>query len=175
MAVLIHQILRNGLPQIEMCCVILRRSYTLRYVRRKLAWKGKEESTNDGAREKASGRSRYRLHRCANNSRHVPSMDNSDPVITCPIQNRCQGKRGKRGNVIENATGLARVGKTGDAIYYSDTRARCFYDPPYFLPWRLPKCWIRKIDSAKCCLAKTEEPRDTFDVRATPIIVCLIT
>lgn len=64
---------RNGFGS----CVILRRSYILRYVRRKLAREGKEESTNDTAR--AQGRKRWRnrygLHRCANNSRHVPPMD----------------------------------------------------------------------------------------------------
>jgi len=83
-------------------------------------------------------------------------MDNSDPVITCPIQNRCQRRtEGKAGNVIETrgpggggarrarkgSSDRAYVGKTEEggpagaaAIYYSDTRARRFYDPPYFLP-----------------------------------------
>lgn len=124
-------------------------------------------------------------------SRRWIRMDNSDPVITCPIQNRCQRKTWQeRENVIENATvcregawrgwagiGSACAGKTGEsgaAIYYSDTRARslarCFYDPPYFLPWRLPNCWIRKIDSAKCCLTKTESSPDAAECAgATPI------
>jgi len=71
--------------------------------------------TSNGVREKALAG--YGLHRCAIIIRGTfhrwIRMDNSDPVITCPIQNRCQRKTGKRGNVIENATGLTRVGKTG--------------------------------------------------------------
>lgn len=80
-------------------------------------------------------RGRYGLHRCAIIIRGTfhrwIRMDNSDPVITCPIQNRCQRKTGKRGNVIENATGTCRENRGMELRFIIPTLAHAAFTIHY--------------------------------------------
>lgn len=69
-------------------------------------------------------------------------MDNSDRVITCPDTKSMSKKdwqewkrdRKRDSGGLVGSRRMQGKQENGAAIYYSDTRARCFYDPPYFLP-----------------------------------------